>query len=77
MMRKAAIGAAFALLAVYFLNHGVLVWSTTEIREGWRHKTCKYLFITGIATANARGASPSGMEMEFQPDGMYCRIFGD
>lgn len=77
MMRKAAIGAACALLAVYLLNRGVLVWSSIEVREGWRHKTCKYLFVTGIVTANARGGSQSGLEIEFQPDGMYCRIFDD
>lgn len=76
-MRNIAIGAVCAVLAVYFLNHGILVGSTTEIRDGWRHKTCKYLFITGIATANARGGPPSALEIEFQPDDMYCRIFGD
>lgn len=76
MTRRAAIGAACALLAAYLLNHGLLLWSTTEVREGWRHKTCKYLFITGPITTNARGGL-NGLEMQFQPEGMYCPILWD
>lgn len=76
-MRKAATGLACLVAAIYLLNHGVFIGSSDWTREGFRYKTCRYLFVTGAVTLPARGGFVPGTELEAQPEGMHCRIFGD
>jgi hypothetical protein len=78
MMRKGAIALFLALLAAYFLNHGIFIGSDTWVREGFRYKTCRYLFITGVAGIQAPGGFIPGTELAVTaPTGLHCRFFGD
>jgi hypothetical protein len=45
-------GAAIALTLVWLLNHGLLIGSRSGMNI---YKTCKYLFVSGIAELPAQG----------------------
>jgi len=77
-----------ATLAIYALDHGIYIGSTTttQINNGSGHspytviqKNCRYLFVTGITEFPAWGGSSNlrGQQFANEPDSLYCRIFRD
>jgi hypothetical protein len=77
---------------VYALDRGVLIGSVTNVETGedWSlpqtvHKTCRYLFATGIAELPARGGIKDLPGYAFaQPNpplptasSLHCRFFGE
>ena len=65
------------------LNHGIFVGSQSGVNAGgFLYKTCKYLFVSGIAELPARGGlaavvpnAPRGIELgDRGGQTLYCRL---
>lgn len=82
-MVLSAVAAIFSI--VYALDRGVFIGSVTNAEDDgfYVHKTCRYLFATGIAELPARGGIKDLPGTAFvQPyppsaSSLHCRFFGD
>jgi hypothetical protein len=81
----AAIVVMFSAIAsgFYGLDRGIFIGSTGFISEGLLHKSCRYLFVTGIAELPAHGGpldtgtAYRGTQLAKDPVSLYCRFFGE
>ena len=73
-------------LAAYGLDRGIYIGSASHVSEGFLRKSCRYLFVAGISEKPARGGIADqipaggfgpGFQLANQPDGLYCRLFGE
>jgi hypothetical protein len=84
--------ATFVLGAFYWLDRGIYLGSSDRIlpagtigtaNEVWVLKTCRYLFVTGIAEKPAHGGQfksdpvAGGLRPVGNADRLYCRFFGE
>ena len=83
-MVLSAVAAIFSI--VYALDRGVFIGSVTNVEtDGFVHKTCRYLFATGIAELPSRGGIKDLPGYAFaQPNppwptasSLHCRFFGE
>jgi hypothetical protein len=81
----ATVVIAFGTIAgiIYGLDRGIFIGSTSFVSEGLLHKTCRYVFVTGISDLPAPGGPLEtgiafrGVQLANAPDNLYCRFFGE
>lgn len=80
-----AIVVIFSAIAsgFYGLDHGIFIGSTSLVSEGLLHKSCRYLFVTGVVELPAHGGpldtgkAYQGVQLAKDPVSLYCRFFGE
>lgn len=70
-------------LAIYGIDHGIYIGTTTFTQEGIISKNCRYLFVTGVSEIPSRNGRTDnipmmrGRRLQDWPDNLYCRFFAE
>lgn len=69
--------------AVYGLDRGIYIGSTSFVNGGLFVKRCRYLFVTGVSEVPAHGGASMGLttvpgvQLVQNADALYCRVFAE
>jgi hypothetical protein len=70
-------------LAIYGIDRGIYIGTTSFTNEGIIFKKCRYLFVTGVSEIPSRNGVTDnvpmmrGRRLPDWPDNLYCRFFAE